>query len=163
MAKVDLSAILSKQVGSAPEPKAIPAGTYEGSIAAEPGQREFTAKDGTKWIIIGFKLNLLEAMDDVPADELEASGGLRRSDGSARTAVHEVWIRPDQDESFYGLDVLLKSFGYGLDSGKSYVEVFEELVDKECVISVEHESYTDRAGNDRTKAIVKRVYGKDAA
>ena len=156
MADIDFSAILGRQVGTAPEPKPLPAGTYIGVIDGLPKARAQNTKEGPKGILtVTFKL--IEAMDNVDENELAEAGGLRRQDGEAKTMKLDFWL---EDNSLFILDRFMASFGFNAESGKTFVEAFEELPGKEVVLEIERRSYT-KDGETRTISDIKRAVAKD--
>lgn len=157
MAKVDFSAILSLQVGSAPEPKPLPNGTYVGRIASLPSISDRQTKEGVK-MIVSFAVDLAEPMDDVDQDELATAGGLLRSNGDAKQVRREVWIDPADKESRYPLDQLLAGFGYTAASKMDYTAVFEELPGREVIVAIERREYSKRDGTTGQTTDVKRMH-----
>lgn len=138
MAKFDFTEILGQQIGSAPKPKPVPAGTYVGVVEGLPKIIDVTRKDGKATAYINFRINLTEAGDDVDADELEAMGGLTRKDGGARSVSYKAWqdLEADGKGWSWQLDAFLESFGL---SASTYTEAFEELPGREVVVAVKHD------------------------
>lgn len=149
---IDFSAILGKQVGTAPEPKPLPAGTYTAIISELPKPGERKTQEGPKGIVtVTFALQ--EAMDDVDQDELASAGGLLRSDGAAKTLKMDFWLT---ENSLFLLDRFLASAGFNKDSGKTYTEAFEDLLNREVTLSVEQRTFESR-GQNVTVAEVKQA------
>jgi len=158
MAKIDYSEILGKQVGSAPEPKPLPEGTYTGVISGLPKPRTISTKEGEKGLI-SFKIAITEAMTDVDEDLLAESGGLRRNDGQPRQVTKDFWL---DEASMYQLDRFLATLGYGAETnpGKSYTDIFEELDGKEVTFEIANRTYTQN-GEEKTVADVKRIFATE--
>ena len=70
---INFSEILSKQVGSAPEPKPLPQGTYSGVITKRPDPVTIKTKEGEKGQLY-FTIRLTEAQEDVDQDALLEAG-----------------------------------------------------------------------------------------
>lgn len=159
MSEVDFTAILSKQVGSAPQPKPLPDGTYTGVIEGLPTSRPVKTKEGEKPVLT-VTVGIGEAMDDVDPEALEAAGGLMKANGERKTIRSDFWL---DENSLWVFDRFLESCGFGADSGKTYQEVLEELPGKEVTINIEQETYTAKGGGERTAIRVKRIFGSEGA
>ena len=162
MAEVDFSEILNRQAGTAETPKALPQGTYYGTIMGRPTSRKVDTKEGPKGVLT-FKFALNEAGEDVDADDLEAAGGLRTHSGEAKTVRQDFWL---SDESLHYLDTFVSGFGFEKNAeggfGKSYKEIFEELVGKDVTIALEQRTYTPKGGGEeRVTNEVKRVFATE--
>ena len=151
---VDFTAILGRQVGSAPEPKPLPSGTYRGTIKELPKSRIVKTKEGEKGIL-AFQIALNEAGDDVDSDLLAESGGLLRNDGEAKTVRAEFWL---EEPSMYLLDRFMAGLGFGPESGKAYQEAFEEVPGMSVEVLLETRSYQTKSGEQRTTTEVKRIH-----
>jgi hypothetical protein len=148
---IDFSAILGKQVGNAPEPKPLPSGTYTAIISELPKPVERKTKEGPKGVV-SVHFAIQEAMDDVDQDLLAEAGGLRKSDGTAKTMKMDFWLT---ENSLFILDRFMASAGFDKESGKTYTEAFEDLVNREVTLAVEQRSYTNQGGQEVIVADVK--------
>lgn len=157
MSEVNFSAILGKTVGTAPEPKPLPEGTYTGIISSLPQSRGQKTKDGMKGIL-SIQVSLTEAMDDVDQTALQECGGLLRPDGDAKTVRSDFWLTED---ALYILDRFLAGFGFSEEAGKSYAEALEELPGKEVTLSIALREYTPPGGEARQVNDVKRIFAKE--
>lgn len=150
--KTDFSALLDKEVGSAPKPKPVPRGTYDGTIAALPKIVERNTKAGVKGILqIPIALN--SAGPDVDETELEESGGLTLDSGVAKRVTKEFWL---DDDSMWQVDQFLEGFGFVVGGGVSYSEALEQLVNRSVTASVDQREYNGRFLND-----VKQVHANE--
>lgn len=155
--QTDFSSILNLQVGSAPEPKAIPEGTYYGVIAKLPEIRKVTTKEGDKPVCsVTFALN--EPGEDVDTDALSEAGGLMRQDGEPKTVRRDFWL---DEESRYQFDRFLAGFGFTADSGKSYLDVFAELPGMNVQCYIEQRTYEAKGGGSRTVNEVKTAFARE--
>lgn len=153
MAKIDFSEILSKQVGSAPEPKAIPEGTYFGEIVGVPTLRAQQTKEGEK-AIATVTIALNEPGDDVDTDSLSEAGGLMLSNGEPKRVRKDFWLAED---SLYQLDRFLKSMGVE----GNYQEAFEQLPGREVIAYVTLDEYQTKSGDSRSVNNVSRLFAKE--
>lgn len=154
---VDFSKILEAQSGSAAEPKKLPQGTYFGTLAAVPTTRVVKTKEGERGLL-RFKFDLNDAGDDVDPDELGEAGGLRTPSGTAVSVYAEFWLDTDGGPT-YGMDQFLRTFQVeGFGEGKSYSDVFKEIVGREVVIALTKETQTGRDGQTFVKNEVKRAH-----
>lgn len=154
MSSIDFTAILGKQVGTAPEPKPLPSGTYVGVIKGVPKGRLVKTKEGEKPILT-VTIGVTEAMEDVDQEALSESGGLLRNDGEAKQVRADFWL---DENSLYRLDQFLATFGYNADSGRPYTEVLEELPGREVTVAVVTEDYTNNRGETRTATNVSKIF-----
>lgn len=155
-AAIDFSAILGKTVGTAPEPKPIPGGTYAGQIEGIPQMRAAQTKEGPK-ALASITVALIEPMDDVDAAELAEAGGLIKPSGDRKTMTKDFFL---SEESLWVLDQFLASFGFNKDSGKSYAEAFEELPGKDVICAVTQVQRVPKGATEpRTFNELNRVYG----
>lgn len=155
MAKVSFEDLLNQNVGSAPQPKPVPVGTYLGKIDGLPKIRPVNRKDGTIVGIVTINIALEEAGEDVDSDELEEAGGLVRN-GKARTVRSDFW--QDTDSGGQGWSWQLDAFlaGFGLEN-MSYTAAFQELVGRDVTVSIKHRA----DDNGRVFVDVDRVYARD--
>jgi hypothetical protein len=151
---INFTEILAKTVGSAPEPKPLPSGSYTGTINGVPTCRAVTTKEGDK-AVATFTIAITEAMDDVDETELTEAGGLRRNDGEPKSLRADFWL---DESSLYKLDQFLAGFGFASDSGKSYQDVFEELAGRDVELAVELDEYTTKKGDQRRVNNIKRIH-----
>lgn len=158
MAKVDFSAILGASVGSAPQPKPLPEGTYSGVIDGVPKTQARNTKEGQKGVVT-ITIALQEAADDVDAEALAESGGLIRNDGRPRMVSTDFWLTED---AMYRFDNFLQGFGYNADSGKSYQEAMEELDGREVTLSVKQREYQRKDGSTAIAVDIDRCFAKAA-
>lgn len=152
---IDFTEILSQQVGSAPEPKPLPRGSYLGTITEIPTARKIDTKEGPRGVIT-VTLGLSEALEDVDPDELTEAGGLRLSNGKFKTVRYDFWKEPDVPGWSFQLDRFLAAMGHPTGSG-SYADVFEQLPGRDVTISLETRSYQTKNGDTRTANDVKTV------
>lgn len=155
---VDFSAILDKTAGLAEAPSPPPPGTYFGTIVGVPTTRTAKTKDGEKGLI-SFQFALTEAGEDVDAEELEKTGGLRMKSGEAKKMRFDFWLG---DDNMWILDRFVEGFGFERDpetgfGGKSYKDMFEEIVGRDVTMTLESRSY-EVGGQSRTTVDIKRVF-----
>lgn len=154
MSNVDFTAILGKQVGTAPEPKPLPSGTYMGVVEGLPTSRIVNTKEGPKGVLT-VTVGITEAMDDVDEGSLAEAGGLLRNDGNRKTIRADFWL---DEGSLFRLDQFLAGFGWTADSGKTYQDALEELPGKEVTVALESREYQTKSGETRTATDVKRIH-----
>lgn len=153
MAKVDFSDILNQQVGSAPEPKPLPEGTYYGTIAGIPTTRLAKTKEGEKPLIV-VKVALTEAGEDVDSDALAEAGGLMRGDGEPKIIQKEFWL---DESSRYQYDRLFSGFGI---EGVSYADGNQQLPGRDAMVFVKQRTY-EAGGETRTVNDVARIAARE--
>lgn len=155
MAKFDFSDILNRQHGSAPEPKPVPAGTYYGTIEGLPKPREINTKNGIRGIL-GVRVSLTEAGEDVDEAELAASGGLAMPNGKAKTVTADFWL---DEDSLWAFEKFLDSMGF--EKGTcSYTEANEQLPGRAVTVEVIVDEF-EQNGVTRTNNKVKRIFAQD--
>ena len=140
MAKADLKAILEQEsTGKVDRPKPLPMGTY---LAVIRGPHEFdTAATGTDFVL--FNAEILEAYDDVDADDLKSWA--QRADGSTRklrgTPVPRLifYMTPDAK---WRLDKFFEDLGI-LEKGKTTDEILSECPGREFVVNIIHKPSQD--------------------
>lgn len=154
--KVDFSEILNKEVGSAPQPKPVPAGTYIGTIDGLPKIVERNTKNGTKGIL-QVVVGLSEAGEDVDETELTECGGLVLDGGGRKKVRAEFWL---EEDSMWQLDNFLATFGWVAGAGQSYQAALEELPGKEVKIGVIVDSFESN-GVTKTNNKVKGIYSNE--
>lgn len=154
---IDFAALLGKQVGTAPEPKALPAGTYTGQIAEQPTTREVTTKEGAKGVLV-IKYAITGFGEDVSEEEVADAGGLLRGNGDPRTLTSEFWL---DEDSLWRLDQFLAGFGFSEDSGQTYAEVLDGLAGQGVTLLVTQEEYTRKGATKATTVNrVERAYAE---
>lgn len=158
MSKIDYSAILGLQVGSAPEPKPLPAGTYHGTIAGLPVPRTVETKEGAK-VVLTVPIQLSEPGEDVDQDELTEAGGLNGNDGQGKRVRQEFWL---DDSSRYQFDRFLAGLGHNAESGVTYQEILEDLPGQAVTVLLSLDDYKAKSGEDRKINNVKRCYAREA-
>jgi len=154
MAKLDFSDILNKQVGSAPQPKPIPEGTYHGEIVGLPAQRVVSTKEGDKPILT-ITIALNEAGDDVDEEALAEGGGLLSAGGEAKRVRMDFWLTED---SLWRYDQFLASLGI---EGKTYLEAAEELPGRSVTTFIKLNEY-EKNGQTRSINNVDRCFARES-
>ncbi len=153
MSKIDFSEILKKQVGSAPQPKAIPEGTYFGEIVGLPAMREVQTKEGNKPILT-ITVALNEAGDDVDEDSLAEAGGLLNGGGEPKRVKMDFWLT---DDSLWRYDQFLASMGI---ENKSYEEAAEDLPGRAVTTFITLNEY-EKNGVTRSINNVQRCHARE--
>lgn len=148
--KVDYSEVLGKKVGSAPQPKPVPSGTYIGTIDGLPKIVERNTKNGVKGIL-QVVVALGEAGEDVDTTELEECGGLVLDGGGRKKVRAEFWL---EEDSMWQLDNFLATFELG---DISYEDAFNELPGKEVKVGVIVDSF-EQNGITKTNNKVKGIF-----
>lgn len=157
MTDINFAAILDQQVGSAPEPRPLPQGTYIGTISELPKAQSRQTKEGPTGVVT-VTIALTEPTDDVDADDLEAAGGIRLGNGEPKKLRIDYWKDRNAETGWsYQLDNFLK--GLGLEG--SYAEALEAAIGREVMVVVEKRDYQAKDGQTRTVNDVKRVYANN--
>lgn len=160
MADIDFTAILGKQVGSAPEPKPLPEGTYTGTISSVPVTRTVhNKKENRDSPVLTLTIDMGDALDDVDVEELTAAGGLRRNDGEPKKMKYDFFL---DESSMYQYDRFLETFGYSEAEAKTYEEANLELVGREVTMAVVQRTYKDRSGATRVANDIQRIFATQA-
>lgn len=130
---------LDRSMETIKRPPPAPLGNYVARVAQMPGETRKTAgKDGQTYEILSFPMELIEPMDDVDTDDLEAFGKV------AGTRVRNDFMfntTPGEEGKFEGTLNRLKSFlGHlGLDADRGTLkEAIAESVNAQCLVQISH-------------------------
>lgn len=123
---IDITDFLNESVSTIQPPVVPPDGHYIGQVKGKTFSEKNT--DEGKVLVIDFEVALLEPCEDVPYEELQAAGGLRRKDGSPITSRYSVWLRKDANVDPLNrlLRVAKKTFDFDPDTTtkKDLIEMF---------------------------------------
>ena len=142
---VDFSKLADTKLAEVEAPRPIPVGTYIGHIDGVPkfGEARFKDKEtGEAPPVITVTYALLEAQDDVDAEELDESGGLRLDNGKSRTITQDFICNGGKIP--FRFKKFLESFE--VDENSSIAEACESIAGESVIVSVSH-----RSGDDGTQ------------
>ena len=122
----DFTELLDTKADDCEPPKPLPAGRYHASLKQHK-MRAFQGKDGTEYVTVEFFFRLLDAVEGVDDDELEAITNWREKTPKATFFLGE-------DRSYRVVD-LARNLGVETE-GLSLGEVIDEMMNIECEIVV---------------------------
>lgn len=135
--------ILNKPASAVEAPKPIPPGTYLGIISGQP---EFAKIGKNQTDCVNFKVQLVQAQEDVSADDLALA--LTRADGVSKT-LNDIKLNVRQfltEDSVWRLKSFLVDH-LGIDeAGKTLGQMIPEAMGKQLLLTVKH-----RASDDGTQ------------
>lgn len=129
--------ILSQKVDEIKAPPTIPAGTYIAVVTGPPVQGEQQNENKTPFL--EFKFNLLQPMDDVDREKLNAIGGIAGKSGKMKFFMTE--------DSMWRLDNFLFKH-LGIELGKSRKEAVAESNGRQVLLS-----YKEQPSRDGTRMV----------
>jgi len=136
--------VLDMPASAVERPKPLPRGTY---IAVVQGQPRFDKNPNTGTQFAEFTLKLLQALEDVDKDELEAQGGLKE-----RTTRVLFYLT---DDSVYRLKEFLEHCGVDMDSDATMSQLVAETPGCQVGITIIHKPSKD---GDAIYANVKNTF-----
>jgi len=138
MANPNFSSILDKPASNIERPKPLPVGTYLTIIKGLP-RYDSSSKKQTPFI--EFTHEFIQAQDDVDAEELEALGGLRNKDGTAKQMKNTFYLT---EASGWRLREFLEALGFDFEDGVTTMrQAAEESANSEVYVTIRHEASDD--------------------
>lgn len=143
----DFASILNTPAESIEKPKPLPVGTYLSIVNGPHKQKEINDKP-----IVDIIFKTMQAQDDVDQTQLAESGGV------GRQLTQSFWLtNNDGGEQTWPLKNFLENT-LGIESkGKSLAQMLAEAPGKQCLVTVKHAIYTDKATGE--PAIAANVGG----
>ena len=150
----DFSAILNTKPEDIEDPKILPPGEYRAVVSERPTLDE-SAKKKTPYV--RFTYSILEALESVDPDAIEAIGGIRKKDGSPRTMGRDDYYLTE--DSLFRIKTLANSM-WGEGNWENIAWVIENAQGQEVILTVAHRSYTPEGSTEeKTVAEIKQVVG----
>lgn len=126
------ASVLDMPASEIERPKPLPVGSYICVVQGQP-RIDKSAKKQTEFS--EFTLKLLEALDDVDTDALEAIGGIK--DKTTKVTFYHT------ENSIYRLKEFLEHCGVDMEDGISLRQLIAEAPGKQVVAHIVHEASQD--------------------
>lgn len=136
----NFAAILDTAPTSVERPKPLPAGTYVAQVKGLP-KCDKSAKKETDYA--EFTMQMVEARDDVDADELAAA--LTKSSGET-VALGEKIMRLTYyltSDAMWRLKKFLEDLGMDIDAYESFTAAINDAPGQQCLVTVKHAASAD--------------------
>lgn len=149
----NFSSILDRtSTGKVERPKALPVGTYYAVVDGPPRQDK-SSKKGTPFV--EFKLKLIQAGEDVDADDLERV--LTRADGSTKN-IQDLSVNATfylTEDALWRLDeFLIEDLEIDME-GRTRASAISDAIGKQVMVTLKHEPSDDGQIYHRIRSTAK--------
>ena len=132
MANPNFGALLDKPSSEIEKPKPLPQGSY---VCVVRGLPKFDKSTKKQTEYVEFTYGILQAGDDVDADELEAAGGI------AEKTIRDTYYITEN--SLWRLKEMLLSCGLEDSDDVSLRQMIEETPGKQLLVHIKHQASQD--------------------